>query len=953
MASTHCRLFKVLLLLCMAISLQHFVALAQDKPNDALVKRLRKMRNIDSAKTFSDSLLAIAKKQNDKQFEGRILFAQSYNFYKNGQEGVALDYARRAGQVTTPADSVTYVQTQTMIAWMLSRNGDTEGGLKTAFAILRETEKYGWRKLRIDCKVCISDLYRPVKNFAGAVKFAQQAADESLALRDTAHYIGALSMLAFGYADLPAKSKADSVRNLDKTISHIETLLSKAFEPKLGLFKKANLLGNLGTYYSKRGRLADAERVLNESMLIANEQKFATLQKHSLNELMTISIKQKQYARAVAYAERIFSLQSDANSSRPLQLNVYSRASEAYAGLKNYEKAFNYSEKARALKDSMLADGQIEATAELDKKYQRDKQLLVAANRNTLLKQQRNFIIAIAIIVLVGLIALYRWYSSKKQKEAAALAEEHRQLEKLDSMKSRFFANISHELKTPLTLILGPAQQLLNDNPSPELQRNNLRAITRNSKKLLDMVNELLDLGKIEAGNLSLKPRPVNLGAFVRLIYQGFASAAEYKQITYTLEANIDDKINVSLDREKFEKVANNLISNAIKFTPASRAVNVVAGVADGMISFSVQDNGSGIHPDDVAHVFDRYYQGHRDEMPADGGTGIGLSIAKEFAELMGGRIELTNNWGDGSTFKVLVPLAPVTVQDSEVVIATKEPIAPKRPAVNSTEQDLILLVEDHEEMMAYVSSVLAPYYRVVTAGNGLQALEQLQKLQEQPKLIISDVMMPGMDGFTLLDKLKNNPAYYRIPVIMLTALADGKNKLRALNIGVDDYLTKPFVSNELLARAANLLHNAADRATIDFREADEFKAETQKELVAADDDAGDNQPHIPSPADQLWLARAEEAIRRSVGKTDLNITTLSYDMDVSERQLFRRIKAITGLTPNKYIRIIRLQVAREAIDSGKYRTMAEIAYLAGFETPAYFSKLFKEHYGREVNGLL
>ena len=295
--SCHFRASKVILLWFAALLWPGYTAFAQDKVNDTYIKKLRKINDIDSAKVYSDSLLNLAHLQNHKLFEGKILFAQSYKFYKSGQEGVALEYARRAGKVATPADSVTYVQTQTMIAWMLSRNGDTEGGLKTAFAILRETEKYGWKKLRIDCKVCISDLYRPVKNLAGAVKFAQQATNESLAQRDTGRYIGALSMLAFGYADLPATSKADSTQNLDKAMGYLEKLLSNAFEPKLGLFKKANLLGNLGTFYSKRGRLAEAERVLNQSMLIANEQKFTTLQKHSLNELMTISIKQKQYVR--------------------------------------------------------------------------------------------------------------------------------------------------------------------------------------------------------------------------------------------------------------------------------------------------------------------------------------------------------------------------------------------------------------------------------------------------------------------------------------------------------------------------------------------------------------------------------------------------------------------------------------------------------------------------------
>ncbi|WP_162276924.1 hybrid sensor histidine kinase/response regulator transcription factor [Mucilaginibacter pedocola] len=938
-------------LLFLFLFLRPFAVSAQTHLRKPFIDKLQAIGDIDSAKRYADSLTGIAKTQNDKLFEAKVLFTLSYKYYKKGLERVALDYAHQAGKVASPADSTTYVQTQTMIAWMLSRNGDTQGGLKTAFAILRETEKHGWKTLRIDCKVCIADLFRPVHNIANSVKFSQQAADEALTLRDTGRYISALSMVAYGYGDMRGKNDAESDQYLAKAVTYLQQLLAKPFADKLGTFQKINLMGNLGTFYEGLEKYDEAEAILNKALALATEQKFLTLQKHDLNQLMSLNVKRKHFDKAVAYANQVLALQSEANSSRPLQLNVYKEATKAYAGARDFEKAYKYSEKARVLNDSMLADGQSKATAELDKKYQNDKQLLLAANRNTLLKQERNFIILIAVILLISGAIVYRWYVLKKQKEAKLLAEENRQLARLDNLKSKFLANVSHELKTPLTLIMGPAQQLLDGSVTPVQQQSNLLTIGRNSKKLLGIVNELLDIGKLEAGNHSLRLAPVNLQSLVRLIYQSFASAAEYKNITYTLTANIDEGLFVSIDKDKFEKIANNFISNAIKFTPAYKSVNVVATFGKGMLVFSVEDNGNGIYPDDLPYVFDRYYQGKQDEKVAEGGTGIGLSIAKEFAELMGGRIEVANRWGEGALFTAHIPLAEVIVTQSEIPVAISAVAKPAYTAFASEVRPLILLAEDHAEMSAYISSVLGPYYDTLVASNGKHALQLLETSAQLPALIVSDAMMPEMNGFELLEKLKADQRYYHIPVIMLTALTDNQNRIRALNIGVDDYLAKPFVAEELLARTANLLNNASGRATVGITDAEDAAESAQ--MDAADNSGLENKPTSNSPADLVWLAGLEETVRQFIGTTDLNLAMLSYEMAISERQLFRRIKSITGLTPNKYIRTIRLQIAREAIDSGKYRTMAEIAYLAGFETPAYFSKLFKEHYGRDISGLL
>jgi signal transduction histidine kinase/DNA-binding response OmpR family regulator len=935
-------LFKRSVLSIALCTLVWNVACAQKQYDKPQLKKITQFNNIDSARRYSDSLLTVARQQNNRVFEAQVLYLTSFKYYQVGEEIKALDYARRAVANSSPeSDSSTYAKSHIMIAYMLSRSGKNEAALKEAFDVLKLTDKHGWRKLRIECRICIADLYRPLRDRNSALPIALQAVNEAQAIKDTSLYIAAASMLSNVYSNSVKHGKL-SPGDIAKAVFYLEQVLNEPYLQKLSAFKKVNYMGNLGRLYEMQGRYDKAEEVLNSSLEVALKNNYPSLAKHNLNELMTLSIDHKNYSKAVAYGQRALAIQSGANSNTTLQRNIYNKLSVAYEGLKDYKQAFNFAVRENQLNDTILTAEQTRAAAELDKKYQNDKRLLQAANRNSLLQQQRNFTIIIAIFILIAIIAVYRWFVYKKKKEAAALALEHKQLAKIDAMKSKFFANISHELKTPLTLIIGPTQQLLSNSAATGPEKDNLQTIARNSKKLLNMVNELLDLGKIESRTLAVKPQPVQLASFIKLIYQSFASAAEYKDIDYTLICKINEQLHASLDRDKFERVANNFISNAIKFTPATRSVNILADIDGGMICFSVQDNGPGIHPQDLSQIFDRYYQGNQNRMNAEGGTGIGLSIAKEFTELMGGRVEVENEYGEGVTFKAYIPLIPITVQNSQVALQDSD--IQIQPANTTTGNKFVLLVEDHDEMVKYVASILSPYYRIQTASNGIKALQVLQSADVLPDLIISDVMMPEMDGFALLSKLKEHSTYCQIPVIMLTALADSRNRLHALNIGVDDYLTKPFVSQELLARANNLLNNASGRFYDDDNETEgQITVETVVKQKAVQ----------PSPADLAWLNDLEKTVRTYIGKTNINLLMVSDEMAISERQLFRRIKGITGLTPNKYIRIIRLQVAREAIDSGKYRTIAEISYMAGFETPAYFSKLFKEHYGRDVNELL
>lgn len=919
-----------------AITLLFFVsgeAIAQI-PADALVKKIKAIKDPDSAMAYADQQIAIGRLRKDRSYEGRALYAKSYRLYMNGDELQALDLARKANRLVTPKDSFVYIRSATMVAYMLGRHSKELEGLQIAFKALKDAEKYKWKHLGADCHICIADIYRSMNRPSQALNHAQQAAADMKATRDTAMYIAALSTLSNVYS----QRAFQTTYNIAKAVEYMQVILKEPYAHKLTSFERARYLSNLGRLYEMQKRYDSASKVLLEAVKICHGENYPAVEKHALNELATLRNDQGRFKESIAFSEKALSLQSDPQTSRMMQRNIYNRLSDSYEGLHDYEQALKYFKLYRDLSDTIDNLGLTNAAAELNEKYKLDKRLLVEEAKAKLATQQRNFSIIIVILVIIGFVIAYRWYYLKRQRQARLLSKEHQQLARLDAMKTSFFANISHELRTPLTLIMGPLDVLVNqDILSEEKRKVHLETVWRNSKKLLGMVNELLDLGKIEAGNLPLRLQKVHLLPFIRMLHQGFSSAAEHRQIRYSIICSIDDNLIVEIDREKLEKIINNLISNAVKFTPEFGGIYINAKAKGGQFEFTVANTGTGIHPDDLKRIFDRYYQGGK--ATAEGGTGIGLAISREFTELLGGTIEIENDWGRGVVFKVNLPL---TVLD-EIPDAQEKGTfdADEKMAAHAPGTFTVMVVEDHTEMAHYIASILKPVYRVITVNNGREALDKLEAMPRQPDLIVSDLMMPLMDGFALLEQLKKHEAFYRIPVIMLTALADAPNKLKALTIGVDDYITKPFLSSELLARVANLLNNVLNRAVESVvTQAGGVDGEQSEELIS-------------SPADLVWLAEIETFVRKHVGKTELNIAMLSDELAISERQLNRRIKMITGLTPNKYIRAIRFQIAREAIDSGKYRTVAEISYAAGFDTPAYFSKLFKAHYGRDVNELL
>lgn len=716
---------------------------------------------------------------------------------------------------------------------------------------------------------------------------------------------------------------------------------------------------NRGVVYYLRGNLARADSILTNANTLAKRYGFAGPEAETNIYLGKISFDRGQLDQALSLTEKGLAL-AKADKDIDKALDAYQTIFQILKRQGNYQAALNEYETMVALRDSMNKAATAGQIALLEQSYQAEKKerLLAQQNdqiefleqKNQLARQQRRLIFGGSLILLLLLIGAFLLWNRERSLQQKQLKKESEQWQALNEQKSRFLTNIAHELRTPLTLVSGPMDHYLHQFGSqlPDKQRNWLTKISRNSHRLNDMVKEILDLARLEDQQIRPEPTSTELPVLLKRTFQQFESAAQVKGHDFQLELDSSLPPWVELDVPKTEKILNNLLSNAIKFTPYSGKVQMKAAPVDDMLQISVSDTGRGIPPEEIPLVFDRYFQTRQHEMPLEGGSGIGLAITKELVELMRGTVSVESTTGKGTTFRVLLPLVKAVPNENKRPYpghlnngngnghhVNTSPIPDNRLPELSGQ---VLLVEDNIDMQFYIRELLEPNYRVVTATDGARALELIREEGVQPDLIISDLMMPGMDGFTLLHHLKQDEYLAAIPTVMLTARSDQQDRLQALTMGVDDYLTKPFSPVELQIRIHNLLQFSQKRKTT---------------MVPAGTEGLPPESVVLKPADRAWLKEVEELLRREISNAKFANTDLADAMNLSERQLSRRIKQLTGLSPKRYLREIRLQSARQLLERGKVATVSEASYEVGFETPDYFSKLFTERFGRRPSDFL
>ncbi|MBE0538542.1 MAG: response regulator, partial [Ignavibacterium sp.] len=549
---------------------------------------------------------------------------------------------------------------------------------------------------------------------------------------------------------------------------------------------------------------------------------------------------------------------------------------------------------------------------------------------------------------LVALVLLYsvRRYDLKRQRLKHQLELEHEHAEKLeevDRIKSRFFANISHEFRTPLTLILGPAEQILSFNPS-EVIKKNIIMIKKNAHNMLNLINQLLDLSKIDSGRLLLKASKHNIVPFLKGMVMSFESLANIKSIKLRLDIKTEE-VMVYFDREKIETILKNLLSNAFKFTPDGNEITVsILEINNSSIEIKIRDTGIGIAEKHLTKIFDRFYQVNDAHTREHEGTGIGLSLVKELVELHYGTVSVDSKIGEWTEFKITLPLGSKHLSSDEIIDADdqlfiEKVLIDKSEFVKAadhktrlenlpTDKNIILIVEDNNDVRNFIMDSLGDNYHFEEAENGDEGIKKAEAII--PDLIISDIMMPKMDGYDMTRLLKTDQKTSHIPIILLTAKSEPENKLEGLETGADDYLTKPFDSRELHIRIDNLI-----------------KLRKKLQEIYGPDNL------TPLPIAKLKLKRIDiqfmerilKVIHEHISEEEFSIESIGNEIGMSRSQMFRKIKALTGKSCSVYLRSVRLAKAKNMLQNHE-ANISEIAYSVGFGSPSYFAHCFKEEYG-------
>ena len=536
-----------------------------------------------------------------------------------------------------------------------------------------------------------------------------------------------------------------------------------------------------------------------------------------------------------------------------------------------------------------------------------------------------------------------RFYLNREKLKTQLKLEKEQalKLEEVDRIKSHFYANISHEFRTPLQLILGPLEKLA-VKISDEEGKKQAGLIRVNAHRLLNLINQLLDLARLEAKKLKLQASRGNIALFVRRIVKEFESITEQRDIA--LKINMDrENIIAYFDKEKLEKVIINVMSNAVKFTPKGGRITVlVSETPNKGVDIIVRDSGIGIPAKDLNKIFDKFYQVDSSHTREHEGTGIGLALTKEFVDLHRGEISIDSMEGHWTEVKLNFPLGREHLKDDEIVDSdefTKESIEELAEFGEDEmeilddensfiDKTIVLVVEDNQDLREYINDDLKSIYHVIEAANGEQGFRKAEKII--PDLIVSDVMMPVMDGYELTRQLRKNEKTSHIPIILLTAKSDRESKLEGLELGADDYLTKPFDTEELLVRIKNLI---------------ETRKLLQEKYGSGSAVIQKNEKQKISFLDQQFLDRVLKVINEHISEEEFSIEEFGKDVGMSRSQMHRKLKALTGKSASLYLRTVRLAKAKQMIED-RMGNISDISYQVGFSSPAYFSRCFKEEFG-------
>ena len=694
----------------------------------------------------------------------------------------------------------------------------------------------------------------------------------------------------------------------------------------------------IGEYYELTGRMKEAKRNMFEGLNISKHINHKNAMLDIYYHLGRNYNKSKKYYEAIRYLDTALVFTNEARNPGKKRL-IAEELMIAYSALEQFSQAFHYAELFISMSDTLRDDDRNRemAKVEWDQQYEKEKEL-------TAEKLKRSKLFMILLVSVTGLIIglVFFIYRNFRIKQKA-----NRLLLEMDQLKSRLFTNISHELRTPLTLIMSPLEEILSDEPGKKPSGKTIRMMQRNTKRLLNLVNQMLDLSKLDAGSLRLELVQEDIVKFLRILIISFASIAEKKLLSFPYILP-EGKFVTWFDPDKFEKIITNLLSNAFKFTTEGGEVKcevILPEQENELMEVIVSDTGIGIPPNEIDYVFDRFHQIESSKYDDGGGTGIGLALTKELVELLHGEIDVRSKLGKGTTFTVRVPVGKDHLREEEFLLKKADGISAFDYSIehndikdseentediyegskSEDETPLVLIVEDHTDIRVHLREKLEDSFRIMEANDGIVGLDKA--IENIPDLILTDLMMPRMNGVKMCNKLKTDERTSHIPVIMLTAKAEEEDKLEGLETGADAYIIKPFSMKEVKLRVRKLIEQR-----------NELRERFSREITLEPKDIA------VTSVDEKFLQNAIKVIEEHMDDHEFEVRKLQDEVGMSRMQLFRKLKAVTGQTPSEFIRTVRLKRAAKLFEQN-YGNVAQVAYEVGFNNLSYFAKCFKELY--------
>tara|TARA_R110000868_G_scaffold68570_1_gene202711 strand:- start:9443 stop:12400 length:2958 start_codon:yes stop_codon:yes gene_type:complete len=696
----------------------------------------------------------------------------------------------------------------------------------------------------------------------------------------------------------------------------------------------SDISGWIGASYLKTQEIKKAELYYRNSAKWALEVKNKLLEANAhigLAEVAQLEQKPDEAIFSLTKAQLLYEEMGISYNGAQILKNL----AAAYSSKKNYKQAYNFSQQYQSLIDSLTKKENAKIFQDLETKYQTEKKeqkIVLLTSQNELVEQQkknqRNLLLAgLGLTSLTGLFFFFLYRNRQKI---------NKKLKEIDNLKSNFFANISHEFRTPLTLISAPLEKKLDSDRLSKNDREDFEMMQRNSSRLLNLVDQLLDLSKLESGNLKLNVSQGDLSSLLKSITSSFQHLAKQKSITYSV--NIDHFKHVWYDKNVIEKTVINLLSNAFKYTPESGFVNFIATIKADELEIHVENNGSMLSKDNIEQLFNRFYQVDS----TTEGVGIGLSLVKELVTLSHGTIQVENTKDSTILFKVVLPIAETKFAKNELVTEVGRDSASvdyNQPSfiISKDEKEdgeimidenlpILLIVEDNADVRDYISKTFAPMYQIIEAKDGKMGIEKA--LEFVPDIIISDIMMPETDGFELCKTLKLDERTSHIPIILLTAKVGEEDQYKGLETGADAYITKPFKIKLLETRVQNLI---LSRKSLRERYSQEVVLKPKDIAITS--------------LDELFLEKVQNVLDKKLTESSFSVEEFSKAVGMSRMQLHRKLRALTDLSASEFIRSQRLKLAASLLQQSD-ANISEIGYTSGFNDHAYFSKCFKEAYG-------